>query len=404
MSRPFIGLLLVLCVPDPGSAIAGVADVITLRDGQVALGLLEGAGPRARSTLLVRRDWARENLPDWFERWSSAEDTVRRRVADQRLQRLAAWKQERRPSPAGSNPIGEWIDAELADLSREDDRRSPLMVVPLTRPDIKGVKQRPKAERDLLRLGWLAGLDAPEDLERDVLKQALEDRGYVTDGGATSDLQPMLPLEAESDRRWVGRRASTEVLHDEGLRFINYQGLLLPEPVPGQPVNIAAVSEALGGLVGSLERGSAGNWSQTLRALADRGQVGAVLTRLDVSPDFSVVRVESTLWVRSGREGWNPYGSRQAAIRVDQIRPGAGANLAEDPQVKAAFGLLESFGLGTIAPEIKDRSLQVGEATRKALEAARSALFAELNGLSLPVDRVARPAPVARPGDRGNAQ
>ena len=66
---------------------------------------------------------------------------------------------------------------------------------------------------------------------------------------------------------------------------------------------------------------------------------------------------------------WVPFVSRSVTVRPDEVAAGEGQNLAADPQVKSAFSFVEALGLGTIPPEIKDRTLRMGAATDKALAA-----------------------------------
>ena len=49
---------------------------------------------------------------------------------------------------------------------------------------------------------------------------------------------------------------------------------------------------------------------------------------------------------------------------INDLPANAGDGLADDPQVKAVFGVVESLGLGEVPPELKRRSLNMGAATR----------------------------------------
>jgi hypothetical protein len=118
-----------------------------------------------------------------------------------------------------------------------------------------------------------------------------------------------------------------------------------------------------------------------------------VVTRLELAADLSSVAVETTLWVRTGADRWSAAIVRSANVRPDDIPANAGDGLADDPQVKAAFGLVESLGLGEVPAELKRRSLSMGAATRKALGLARGALDKELQPLALSLEPAA-----ARPG------
>ena len=200
-------------------------------------------------------------------------------------------------------------------------------------------------------------------------------------------LSGLLPLTPEGDMAWQARRAATELAIDPDLRFIRYQDMVLPDVKGGQPLAGLDLSSALSAITKLLdpEQGRIDPLAATLKKVGDRGRVGAIVTRLDIPGDFSQVTVETTLWVRAGGDRWIPYGVRSASIRPDDLAPEAGQNLAGDPQVSSAFSLVEALGLGTIPPELKQRSLRMGAATEKALGTARSAISQDLEGLMLPI-------------------
>ena len=126
------------------------------------------------------------------------------------------------------------------------------------------------------------------------------------------------------------------------------------------------------------------------------------MTRLEMPADLAQATVESTLWVRAGADRWVPFVTRSASVRPDDLAPDAGRNLAGDPQVKTAFSLVESLGLGNISPELKQRSLRMGAATEKALGAARAAISQDLNLLMLPVFEAPRRGLGRRPDNPVN--
>ena len=121
------------------------------------------------------------------------------------------------------------------------------------------------------------------------------------------------------------------------------------------------------------------------------------MTRLELSPDFSSVAINATVWVRVGREKWIPALVKTATANPDAVGPGGGAPLADDPQVKAAFGAIEGLGFGTIPPEFKARSLNMGAATQVALVQARAQLAKELDPLAIPLEAPRDRAPGPKP-------
>ena len=369
------------------------ADAVTLKDGAVVLGQVADSPPRGPLLMVVRREWADAKLPARAAKWRAAEAPALKRARAQRIERLNAWKRERVPEADRQDAIATWIDAELARLAAEKGPAGTrLMVVSLDRREVKALSRRPPAQARLLRLGWRCNLPDPEGLGPADLKAAVEGRGFLPDGPDPARLDDLLPLPVEPEARWLARRAATEVLNEPGLRFVRYQGLVLPE---GQPASPAGAADALGALKGLLgEEPAEDPLAAITRKVADRGRIGLVVTALTMAPDFSEVKVESTLWVRSGpgANPWRQADSRPATVRTDELKAEAGEELAADPQVQAAFRLVEGLGLGAVDPGLKDRSLKVGAASRRALHLAQAALDADLQEWAIPLGEGPKPA------------
>ena len=221
----------------------------------------------------------------------------------------------------------------------------------------------------------------------DDLKDALEGRGFASNGNQTPSLAGLLPLFPESDLSWLGRRAATELAVDSDLRFIRYQNMVLPDLKTGQPLDGLNVSSALAEVAKLFdpEQGKEDPLVATLKKVGNRGRVGALVTRLDIAPDMSQTTVEATMWVRAGGDRWVPFVTRSASVRPEGLPADAGRNLAADPQVQSAFSLVEGLGLGTIPAELKQRSLKMGATTEKALGTAHGAINQDLNSLMLPI-------------------
>jgi hypothetical protein len=395
-----VGACLGLAGPDapasrPGHGLA--ADSVTLRDGKNLLGVLIESAPRGSTWLYVRRDWARQHLPDWARRWEAAEAPRVKRAVAQRRDRLAAWRRERGapPKPAAGDRVSIWIDREIARIDAGEAATSTLMEVRLNRGDVRPPGRPARGASRLLRLGWLAKLPNPEAMKIDALKDALEARGLDPTAPAPAPVDKLLPQAPETDATWLVRRAATEVSFDPGLRFIRYEGVVLPEPEPGQP---PAPGEGAGLLALSAIKDLLGENPEDpllprLRQIEARGRSGAVVTRLQLEPDFSRVTAEIVLCVRQAPGRWVPAGSRSARVMATDLGPDAGNGLAEDPQVSLAFRIVEAIGLGGVTPEMKRRALGLGAASQRALGLARSAAQADLSALELPVRDAPAPAP-----------
>src|SRR6201999_3178892 len=132
---------------------------------------------------------------------------------------------------------------------------------------------------------------------------------------------------------------------DEGLRFLQIQNILMPEPGPGQLLTMNGALSMVSSLTPLLEGKPVDPLAEQLRAVAARGRVGAVLTQQETSPSLDAVRVTISLWVRNG-ERWLKAGSKSATVRADILRPGDGGDIAQDPQVAAVFQVFDSIGFG----------------------------------------------------------
>jgi len=386
------GSLMALQKPANKAAPATATERVTLRDGSVVLGLVTAVstGPREAVELLVRRDWAESHLKTWAGKWSRAIEAGSKLAARQRRERLGAWRGERAASAPADDRIVAWIDQEL---KRLDDpaftARTALMPVHLSRSDVRGLFRQPPLNTWLLQLGWLCGLPEVETMPLEDLKDALEGRGFAVDvdGNQTPSLAGLLPLFPEPALSWLGRRAATELAVDSDLRVIRYQNMVLPDLKTGQALDGLNVSSALAEVAKLFdpEQGKEDPLVSTLKKVADRGRVGALVTRLDIPADMSQATIEATMWVRVSGDRWVPFVTRSASVRPDELPAEAGRNLVADPQVQSAFSLVEALGLGTIPPEFKQRSLKMGATTEKALGAARAAISQDLNTLMLPI-------------------
>ena len=373
-----IALVLVPGAPPAGSA----ADAITLRDGKVLFGQVVDSDRRGPLLVLARRAWVEANLPDHAVAWAKAEAPLAMRAAAQRRQRLISWRRERRPGPAEGDRIGPWIDGELARLEPPDaGTKTPLMLLRIARGEVKAIDRKSKRDGRLLRLGWLCNLPDVESAVRPDLARALDGRGFSPEGESAASVEALLPTQPEDEVRWLARRAATEVANDPGGRLIRYQGMLMAEPAAGEaPPAAAGLGAALGTIKELLGEAPVDPLPGKLRELAGWGKSGVVVTRMELAADLSAVAVEATLWARSG-DRWAPVVARSNSVRPDALPAGAGAGLADDPQVKAAFGLIEGLGLGEVAPELKQRSLGMGAATKRALGQARAAIDLDIEAL-----------------------
>ena len=385
----------------PPSTTSATADVVAFRDGKVLLGqVVDSPDRRGPLLVLVRRGWAEANLADRAGAWEKSESPLIRQAESTRRDRLTAWRRSR-PNPTDPDDrLTPWLDSEIARLSANPARdaavKSPLMLVRLPRNTIKAVDRKSKPIARLLRLAWMIDLANPETTPLAEMTQGLEDRGYSASSTAPVSVDHLLPIPSESDEQWLVRRASTEMMNLSGGRFLLVAGAVIPEPRLGEALQanaaIDAVASTLKNLLGE-ERTNP--LVPKFRELASQGRVGAVVTNLEMAPDLATSTVTTTLWVAPGaNRNWVPALVRSSSVRPGDLPVDAGANLAEDPQIKAALSVVGSLGFGDVSPELKQRSLNMGFATQKALGEARAALNSELSALALPLESP-RTAPAA---------
>jgi hypothetical protein len=369
------------------------ADHITLRDGSIVKGLVLSAtsGPRGSVEFVVRRAWAEKALEKHLATWDRSAAAARRLAVQQRSRRLEAWRRDRAGNAGPDDRIIPWINRELARLRAPGETESsPLLTVRLPRTGVQLLERRPATVERLLRLAWLSELPDPESMSVDELKNSLETRGYALDAIAKKPpaaLDRLLPLAPEAERHWLARRAATELTVDSDLRFVRFQDTVLPDTGSGMPAANAGLTTAVSELKRLLDLDPGPKtdpMSDKLRSVAARGRVGAAVTRLEIQPDMSAVTVETALWVRDNQR-WLVFGSRTASVRPDELDNDAGNDLADDPQVKSAFQIIEQLGFGAAAADLKQSSLRIGAATRKALSTARATFNQDLDDLALPV-------------------
>jgi hypothetical protein len=299
MMSPFaLAIALVVLTPNEAADVpSSVVDRVTLSDGSVVLGeILEPPPARGMTAMIVRRAWVREHVPAQAARWEAAERGAVKRAIQQRRTRLKAWRTLRGDAPAGKpDAITPWLDKEIARLGHVGEKADePLMMVKLRFGEIKNIQRSPKLGKSWLRMAWTSGFRNPESMAAADLKLALEGRGYDVSSTAPVSVDSLLPIREESDETWLSRRGATEVLNDSGLRFVSHQGMVFPEPAIGEPLTKLGPGVALSALKNLLDDKADDPLQTQLRELAAQGKASALVSRLDISPDFATVRVEPT--------------------------------------------------------------------------------------------------------------
>jgi hypothetical protein len=362
-----------------------VADRIVLRDGKELLGQIDESSNDGILTILARREMVRKTLPDWATTWENAEKDASAMATRQRRERLAVWRRERPPESAPGDRITAWLDRELA-RSAGPVTPSTLMAIRLDRDDVSSVERRSDSAAQALRGAWVLGLANPETTPPATLNDSIAGRGMILANDDPIAIDRLLPPYAERADHWLLRRAATEVLYDEGLRFIGFGSTILSEPVPGQPIDPGTGVKLVEGTIRDvLGVGRADSLQLRLGAVAARSRAGMILTRIVIAPDLTTVSAESTLYCYNG-SNWDRAVWRSQSLEVGTVPPIVVTMVAADPQVQAVMNLINSIGAGFVSPEMKERGLVVGTTVGGAVVLARTALIRSLTGLAFDVE------------------
>jgi hypothetical protein len=371
--------------PKAGIEEKTVADRIVLRDGKELLGQIDVSSTDATLAVVARRELVRSALPDWIGKWEDAEKSSTVGAELERRERLMVWRQERPAEGVPQDRITAWLDHEL---TKPPGRVTPstLMAIRLTRDEVKAMERRSEVAAHMLRCAWLLGLANPETANPAGLNDLIAGRGMSIDSDEPIAVDGLLPLAAEPFDRWLLRRAATEALYDDGLRFIAFGNTVLWEPLPGQPLDRGAGMALVEGTIRDvLGVGGANALPLRFREVAARGRVGIIVTRIEVAGDFASASAESTLFCRN-KNGWQRALWRSQNLEVGAVPPIVVSMVAADPQVKAVMNLIDSIGAGFVSPDMKERGLAVGATVGGAVVLARTALVRSLAGLSFDIE------------------
>ena len=369
-----------------------VAETVTLRDGAVVLGQIEGLDRRGNLNVLVRRGWLEANLPEWARTWGQSEAALDRQLRLERRDRLFVWQRDRAGKAPPGDPVFPWIGQEITRMGDPRPPRTVLMRAAIVRGDVRSVVRRDPESSRLLRLGWLAGVPAVEVMAPASLRKILAKRMVVrADDPAAVDA--LLPFASETDTIWERRRGATEAVFENDLRFVRFREFILPEEGPVADVAVPATttevldSPAAQEAFQSMLRVAPGDPVRLrLEEAARRDRVGAIVSHVEFLADLAGAEADTALWVRREPGGWMSVVSRRATARTDEPAERAGsAPSALFFPIRTTVNVLELLASAAAPPVASQERQDAARAAQRALGRARVALDRDLAPLILPV-------------------
>jgi len=388
MLRGIVGIafLVSVCLPalpvaaqsKSSSAQTGV-DIVRLKSGRTLRGAVVQRSAEGGLTLVVRRAWLEKAFPDWsmevaaanadaqFAAWKDITARVELLLTDRpeapRLTFFLRQESERLTKALDSPPTDSeflWLELEAKQVAQ--------------------VTPAPPVRQRIALWGWHEQLADVETRDVPSLTKELQKAGIKTDAGAP-DLSSRLPARPQSDREWAARLAVVEYTLRQSFDLQGTGDAVFPT-TPGKAVDMNAVmpmmlqrqlqsvlSELAGpAAAGGTPKGNDRAWLPgAIRAAEQSGVRGFRATRVEVAleglratvtSEF-VARVEPELWVTLWQTSEVAYGA--------QARPEQEAQIAQDPQVKAALEAVRALGL-TAEGQV-NAAVRVGAATMAAQQA-----------------------------------
>jgi hypothetical protein len=363
-----------------GSRLA--VDVVKLRSGRILRGAVARSSADGSLTLVVSRDWLRKADPRLLATVEADEARVRPVALGQLRDRIG---KELKAIPEDSG-VATFLRVERKRveslLAGGAPAESPQFVIlEFTPKQIVRVTSASVERKRILAWSWHARLANVESREADDLARELR-RKRIDPSQPPPDLSERLPPRMQDEREWSARMALATYALGKPLDFQGTGDVLVRTDRSKNGANIAPLAaRLLGGQVDSLLKDLLGEqhsatakpkspnaWLEPAIREAERDKARAFrATRVDVSLERRQASVTSAFIVESPNGQWETLWTDRATEDSSQDRPAIEANIAGDPQVKAALGLLKSSGAG--GEEQIRAAIRMGAATMAAQQA-----------------------------------
>lgn len=366
-------------------------DVATLRQGKSVRGLVvsgDGSGP-APWLMAVERETLQREQPTLFQKASKVE----LQKAVQAYTELRSRIERELTQPQLEAGYKKYLESELqrvlpllTAIQGQASLTTRFMWLELTNKECSSLRRAPADAQRVAVWAWSENLADVTQRDREDLERALV-RADIDVKLKVPDLSTELPPRPETEDQWFARLAITRYFMASGVDFQGANGVYVRS---GQGQAGAAeigslIQKMMGGSLESLideldpaakaiaKANSSGNWYGSVTSQAEGlGRREFRITRLDPDPSGQTATVESALVAKLPQRGWQiVWSSKQTRLAAD-VPVEAEQQLNNDPQVKAALGLISALGVSAEA-EIK-KAIRFGAATMAAQKAADSDL------------------------------
>jgi hypothetical protein len=360
-------------------------DVVKLKSGKTLRGTIARAEAEDSLTMAVSREWLRKADPTLLAKVEADEAHTRLAALEQLRDRI---KQELRrvPEEPGLATFLRVEQKRIANLLAETaPAGQPQFVwIELTKKRIAKVTSPSVERKQIAGWSWCERLANVEWRDADDLARELH-RKRIDPAQPVPDLSDRLPLRLQDEREWSARMALVSYALGKPLDFQGTGDLLVRADPAQNGANVAPlIAKVLSGQVDSLlkdlltdGRPAATSskppdaWLEPAIREAERDNARAFrATRVDLSLERRQATVNSVFVVPLAKGKWQILWTHSDTQDGAQVRAALEANIAEDPQVKSALGILKS--LGANGDDQVRSAVRLGAATMAAQQAVNN--------------------------------
>jgi hypothetical protein len=273
-------------------------------------------------------------------------------------------------------------------LAIEPDPRLASRFLVLTIPAklARGIYRQTPQRRAILVAAWNAGLEKAAVRATSALRNDLRDKGIEVDN-ATIQFADEIAMPGDDPRQWAARQALVEYGLREPVDFQGYGDILVSAGDEASVNELVGklLAQQLGGqleqLLGGRPRQGAGpeqtpGWLKSAVQKAEaKNARGFAVKQLEPDTGRSRIGVRIYFFARMPDGKWERIAQfGETAVPAEQ-RAADAEQLANDPQVRQAVGLLETLGL-----KANPAQLQLALSYGAAVQAAHAAADAKFLG------------------------